>query len=763
MYNWRSSVAVGNGTMANCILWDNTASNGNEIYDDSATKLMTIRYCDIVGCGGSGTGWDASLGRDGEGNTDADPLFVDADGADNIYGTEDDNLRLQAGSPCIDAGWNFFVPASITTDLDGNPRFLDDPYTPDTGNGTYPIVDMGAYEYVPPVIFVDASASGGNDGTTWNDAYNYLQDALTDAQVSGDDIWVAEGTYKPDQGGGQKAGDREATFHLINGVTVKGGYAGAGTPNPNARDVQVYETILYGNIGLRGNTDNSYHVVTGTGTDPNAVLDGFTITGGNANGSGTDMAGGGMINRPNGNPTITNCTFGGNSAGYGGGMYNFDHSSPTVTNCIFSGNSAGSGGGMYNGYDSTPTLTNCTFSGNTASSDGGGMLNHLRSDATVTNCTFSGNSAGNGGGMYNYNNSPMLTNCILWGNSDGGGMDESAQIYNLTSTPVVNYCCVQGWTGGLGGTGNIGDDPLFVDSNGPDDIFGTEDDNLRLLADSNCIDTGNNSAVPAGVTTDLDGHPRIVDGDGNITALVDMGAYEFGWAYIGDFDGDYDLDFGDFAIFALALLTEPGDALWNPDCDISIPADNSIDWRDLDVIGDNWPARARFNPIPHLLFSEYVEGLGYNQAVEIYNAGDVEVYLGGCQVRIYNNGSFSPLYTVALNAVTLLPGEVFVLGHPGISVPSFCDQLSAGLSFSGNDAIELAYQGAPHDVIGQIGFDPGYLLGWGSGGTTTIDHTLRRKCSVSTGDWFGYDSFDPIVEWESFPMNTFDGLGSHCQ
>jgi len=196
---------------------------------------------------------------------------------------------------------------------------------------------------------------------------------------------------------------------------------------------------------------------------------------------------------------------------------------------------------------------------------------------------------------------------------------------------------------------------------------------------------------------------------------------------------------------------------------IRIAADNYIDWRDLDVFSDNWLAQARFSPIPNLLFSEYVEGYGYNQAVEIYNAGDVVVYLGDCRVRIYNDGSFSPTRIISLYPLaTLGPGEVFVLGHPGISVPSFCDQLSAGLAFSGNDAIELAYWGAPHDVIGQIGFDPGYL-GWGSGGTTTTDHTLRRKCSVSTGDWNGYDSFYPAVEWEAFPMDTFDGLGSHCQ
>jgi hypothetical protein len=420
---------------------------------------------------------------------------------------------------------------------------------------------------------------------------------------------------------------------------------------------------------------------------------------------------------------------------------------------------------MYNGYNSTPTLTNCTFSGNTAGSDGGGMLNHLGSDATLVNCTFGGNSAVNdGGGMLNYNNAPTLTNCILWGNSDGGGMDESAQIYNFnnTSTITINYSCVQGWTGSLGGTDNIGDDPLFLDVDGLDGIAGTEDDNLRLSHDSLCIDAGSNSAVPTGVTTDLDGHPRIVDGDGNLTTLVDMGAYELNWAYRGDFDNSLTINLSDYAVFGQAFGCEPGDALWNPDCDISIPADNFIDWRDLRVLGDNWLAQARFSPIPHLLFSEYVEGSGYNRAVEIYNAGDVIVYLGYCQVRIYINGSSSPTSVIPLNSVPLFPGEVFVLGHSSISVPSYCDQLSAALVINGNDAIELIYRGEPHDVIGQIGFDPG-PLGWGSGGTTTTDHTLRRKCAVTTGDWLGYDSFDPTVEWEAFPMDTFDGLGNHCQ
>ncbi|MBA7691658.1 hypothetical protein ES703_100209 [subsurface metagenome] len=88
-----------------------------------------------------------------------------------------------------------------------------------------------------------------------------------------------------------------------------------------------------------------------------------------------------------------------------------------------------------------------------------------------------------------------------------------------------------------------------MDPNGPDDIAGTVDDNLRLSAGGSlCIDAGRNALVT--VMTDLDGHPRILDGNCNGTYIVDMGAYEFGFIYLGDLDGDCDVDFADFAIFA---------------------------------------------------------------------------------------------------------------------------------------------------------------------------------------------------------------------
>jgi len=142
MYNASSSPAL-----RNVIMWGDTATSERELYN--SPNPPSIAYSDIQGCGGSGGGWNSACGTDSGHNIDADPRFVDADGPDNTPGTADDNLRLQLTSPCIDAGNNAVVPSEVTTDLDGNPRFMDIPSVPNTGNGTPPIVDMGAYEARP--------------------------------------------------------------------------------------------------------------------------------------------------------------------------------------------------------------------------------------------------------------------------------------------------------------------------------------------------------------------------------------------------------------------------------------------------------------------------------------------------------------------------------------------------------------------------------------------------------------------------------------
>ncbi len=404
----------------------------------------------------------------------------------------------------------------------------------------------------------ETGLTSGICGADWTANACSLQNALSQA-VSGDEIWVAAGTYRP-----TATGDRTVTFQLKSGVALYGGFAGTETLR-SERDWATNVTILSGDIGTLGTvTDNSYNVVTGSGMDATAVLDGFTITGGNdvrqrtydhqdygqgrgmanSNGSPTitnatfsgntaSFAGGGMANsngRPtltnvifSGNsassmgggifnnsssPTLTNITFSGNSAGQGGGIFN-NYSSPTLINITFNGNSAGYGGGIYN-YESTWMLTNATFSGNRAD-QGGGLMNTFRS-ATLTNVTFSGNSARYGGGIYNQYSSLMLANSTLWGNTASLG---GAQIYGGAS---VTYSDVQG---GWSGTGNLDADPLFVDADGADNVPGTGDDNLRLRGGSPAINAGSNAAVPAGMTTDLDGAPRIFSG------VVDMGAYEY--------------------------------------------------------------------------------------------------------------------------------------------------------------------------------------------------------------------------------------------
>jgi len=129
------------------------------------------------------------------------------------------------------------------------------------------------------VIHVDEGATGANNGTSWENAYRYLQEALA-AAVSGDEIRVAEGVYTPDLKSpgpppsrrgilsyGASAGDRTATFQLKNGVSIKGGYAGFDAPEPDIRDIELYETILSGDLNgddgpnFANNAENSYHVV----------------------------------------------------------------------------------------------------------------------------------------------------------------------------------------------------------------------------------------------------------------------------------------------------------------------------------------------------------------------------------------------------------------------------------------------------------------------------------------------------------------------
>ena len=182
------------------------------------------------------------------------------------------------------------------------------------------------------VHYVNASVSGGTgDGLSWPNAYDNLQSALT-AALSGDEIWVAAGTYKP-----TTATDRSISFVMKDGVAIYGGFVGNETalnqrPTINPVSGIHSSTSLSGDIGtVNDPNDNSYRVIKTTNLNTTAVLDGFVVTLGV--GDGSYDVGGGMDNN-GGSPTIRNCSFQNNKANAGGAINN-DDSSPQITNCSF--------------------------------------------------------------------------------------------------------------------------------------------------------------------------------------------------------------------------------------------------------------------------------------------------------------------------------------------------------------------------------------------------------------------------------------------
>jgi len=387
-------------------------------------------------------------------------------------------------------------------------------------------IDINAYENTSVCcrwcpIYVDASATVGNNGYSWADAFTNLQDALKTAKdFNCNEILVAQGIYWPDINSAHPngTGNRAATFQLINGVTIYGGFpAGGGTLED--RKPSVYETILSGDLLQNDRqvaepcdllndpcrADNSYHVVTGSDTNATAILDGFTITGGDANSDYPYGYGGGMYNS-NGSPTVRNCKFKWNSAQSGGGIYSNSYDSNTIiTNCTFIENYGGSGGGIYiynYSYPYVAKVTSCIFAGNYGGY-GGGVFNF--GNLAVTNCTFSGNAASSdyGGGIYSgYPGFTTVTNSIMWGN-------EGEQISGYAN---VTYSDIDG---GWEGVGNIEEYPMF------------EADGYHLKMCSPCVDAGTNTPAGGLPATDIDGETRIMSGRCAGAAVVDMGADEY--------------------------------------------------------------------------------------------------------------------------------------------------------------------------------------------------------------------------------------------
>ncbi len=294
----------------------------------------------------------------------------------------------------------------------------------------------------PGIIYVDIyDVDGDNTGMSWEHAYTDLQDALERARNCGcNQIQIAEGKYKPTKGS-----NRSISFDLLDGIAIEGGFPPGGGAWTE-RNPYVYETILSGDIAEPNyQYDNSYHVVKCVDVN-NAVLDGFTITAGKADGSGAHEYGGGMYCWDSYGLILRNCRISDNSACYGGAIYDYNSFNMNITNCIFAENTYEyNGGGIYN-YQSSPSIINCTFSGNSATtvgnSYGGAIYNTNSSEPNISNCTFNNNSAEKGGAVYNYYTGPKISNCVFNSNTAidyGGGMVNSNE-----SSPTIINCTFSG-------------------------------------------------------------------------------------------------------------------------------------------------------------------------------------------------------------------------------------------------------------------------------------------------------------------------------
>ncbi|MBC8309960.1 MAG: VCBS repeat-containing protein [Phycisphaerales bacterium] len=380
--------------------------------------------------------------------------------------------------------------------------------------------------------YVDVDNIAPGDGSDWVSAFTDLQDAL-DVAVSGDQIWIAEGTYIPsDLDGSSDA--REASFRIIAGVEIYGGFQG-NEADIDLRRPSLYRVFLSGDLagddgGSGDNSENAYHVVTAdnlVGASP--ILDSVYIGGGNANSGGNNKYGGGLIveNYSGASlayPIVRQTSFVFNEAHHGGAIAIVDADSGVLlTWCVLSNNTANSLGGAILNSGSC-RIDNCLLVSNYAKDAGGAVFSN-GSEFTSIGSTIVQNGSDFVGGLgFNGGINQGLNN-IIWGNTDVNGNND--QIYLAGGTWTGNYNCIENFDNGLSGPNTIIENPRFVSEFGNDGVPATGDENFRLIQQSPCIDSGDNAVVVE--QFDIEGNDRLYDDPYTLPnggLFVDMGAYE---------------------------------------------------------------------------------------------------------------------------------------------------------------------------------------------------------------------------------------------
>ena len=275
------------------------------------------------------------------------------------------------------------------------------------------------------IIYVDVNNPGPTyDGTSWGTAFANIRQGVN-AAVAGDVMFVADDIQTPPSTIGLPV------VTMKDGVDMYGGFQGiAGEVSIlNRGDPFVFKTRLDGSF------NSALHTVVGAN---NAFFDGFTVTGGSADGA--NFYGGGMFNSGVSNLIINKCDFYSNYAIYGGGMANYNGSTNlTISNSILHDNHAAYyGGGMYNFGLPILDIYNCAFYNNYVDSDGGGGLANSYTSPMISNSSFTNNkcysSSCYGGAIYNYSSDPTIANCII---SDNYSEGEGGGIGNNNSSPTI--------------------------------------------------------------------------------------------------------------------------------------------------------------------------------------------------------------------------------------------------------------------------------------------------------------------------------------
>ncbi len=414
-------------------------------------------------------------------------------------------------------------PATTFYCNDAGSRTIEYYFTDSDGNNsqtftkTFNVTCIEANSSNQRILYVDETANGTNDGSSWLNAFKSLQDALHSSWPASF-IYVATGTYEP-----TTAGDRDAKFDLQDNIKIYGGFPNGGSSFTN-RNPEANPTILSGELGNFGPADNSRNVVTISGN--NVHLEGFTIRDGYndlSSGAGLRIV---QTTTALGVPhktTIRNVKFINNAcSNIGGAVYTiyYNNNSPnnlSFENCLFENNSStNAGGAVYlsnqtSVYNMHQSFVNCVFKDNSAQASGGALLTSVNDDVKIVNCTFSGNTAGTGGGAIFNRGTAKLHNSILYYNSSTSGANEIAN----TGTFQADYSNIQGSGGSLGWTlggiqnsgNNIDANPLFANST------------LRIASQSPCRNAGKN-----------DYNTEVYDISGNnyrvIQDVIDMGAFE---------------------------------------------------------------------------------------------------------------------------------------------------------------------------------------------------------------------------------------------